>query len=191
MRLKDEQKLLRVKQACIDLTFEVGVEGISASKLAKKANVSSSSIYIYYENMTDMLQSINDEASDNFFQELATGFANGVTSQEKHLSLWKTAYTYCSKNYKEFMLLMRMSNSCVVNPDLAKNIKKHSQPFQEFIDTAIAGKEIKEMDVITYMYITLQPMYSMLKANIESGTRSLSNKTQELLKNASWDAIKA
>lgn len=190
MRLRDEKKLSRVKQACIDLTFEVGVEGISASKLAKKANISASSIYIYFDNMTDMLQSINDEASDNFFQELAKGLSVKGSSREKHLSLWDTAYTYCSNNYKEFMLLMRMSNSCVVNPDLAKNIQKHIQPFQDFIDTSLANNELKEMDVITYMYIALQPMYSMLKANIESGKMYLSEKTQELLKNASWDAVK-
>ncbi|MFJ5760843.1 TetR/AcrR family transcriptional regulator [Neobacillus sp. NPDC093182] len=46
MRHKDEKKNESIFQAAIDLINEIGLAETSMSKIAKKANVSSSTIYV-------------------------------------------------------------------------------------------------------------------------------------------------
>lgn len=190
MRLKDEEKLRRIKQACIDLTFEVGVEGISASKLAKIAKVSSSSIYTYFENMRDMLQTVNQEAVTTFFQEIVKPLSPNLSIQENYFLLWEAVYTYCVSNYKEFMLMMRMASSCVIDTTSALEVKPYHQDIQQFLDKAIAENVIKEIKADCFIYIAFYPMYGILKANIEAGVLSLNNELKILLQTTSWDAIR-
>ena len=57
MRYKDEQKQDAIIQATIQLVNEIGFAASSVSKIAKQANVSPATLYIYYTNKEDLLVS--------------------------------------------------------------------------------------------------------------------------------------
>jgi AcrR family transcriptional regulator len=54
MRTRDQKKYNAVVKSSIKLTNELGFSGISVSKIAKRANVSPATIYIYFENKEDI-----------------------------------------------------------------------------------------------------------------------------------------
>ncbi len=56
MRLKDEQKQQRIKEALIRLILREGIDGTSVSKIAREAGVSPATIYVYYDSKEAMLQ---------------------------------------------------------------------------------------------------------------------------------------
>lgn len=190
MRIKDEEKIKRVRQACIDLMFELGVEGISAGKLAKKANVSASSIYVYYKNMQDMLVVINTELITEFFNYIIRPVDNKNTVKENFDLIWDASYKYCTKYYKEFIFMMRLGSSCVVDYSENTKIKDFHVDLNEFLLKAISEKQIKNIDVVSFIYIAFYPLYGVVKANIEVGINSLSDDILNVLRTAAWDAVK-
>ena len=57
MRQKDELKQDAIIHATVRLVNEIGFAASSVSKIAKAANVSPATIYIYYKNKEDLLVS--------------------------------------------------------------------------------------------------------------------------------------
>ena len=55
MRYKDELKQEAIIQATINLVNEIGFAASSVAKIARVAEVSPATIYIYYENKEDLL----------------------------------------------------------------------------------------------------------------------------------------
>ena len=58
MRLRDEKKKEAIFDATIALVNEIGFAEASTAKIAKAANVSPATIYIYYKDKQDLLTSI-------------------------------------------------------------------------------------------------------------------------------------
>ena len=63
MRSKDEKKQQRIKEAMVRLILREGIDGISVSKIAREAGVSSATIYVYYDSKEDMLAEVFREYS--------------------------------------------------------------------------------------------------------------------------------
>jgi len=58
MRHKDENKKESITIAAIQLINEIGLAETSMSKIAKRAGVSSATIYVYFENKNDMIKKL-------------------------------------------------------------------------------------------------------------------------------------
>ena len=54
MRTRDQAKYDAIVKSSIQLINTIGFDGISISKIAKKAKVSPATIYIYFENKEDL-----------------------------------------------------------------------------------------------------------------------------------------
>lgn len=65
MRQQDDDKKQRVKDAVKEVILQEGFGGASIAKIAKHAGVSSATVYIYYENKEDMMNSIFAESASN------------------------------------------------------------------------------------------------------------------------------
>ncbi|MDR0200425.1 MAG: TetR/AcrR family transcriptional regulator [Streptococcaceae bacterium] len=60
----DEAKKEAIKQAVYELTMEEGLVALSMGKVAKRAQVSPATLYIYYKDKTDMLSRIYEGVKD-------------------------------------------------------------------------------------------------------------------------------
>ncbi|EUJ29992.1 TetR/AcrR family transcriptional regulator [Listeria grayi] len=58
MRIKDEAKVTAISQAVFQITKQEGLNNASISKIAKLAGVSPATVYIYYQDKSDMLSKI-------------------------------------------------------------------------------------------------------------------------------------
>ena len=58
MRIKDENKQQRIKDAVVSLILREGINGASVSKIAREAGVSAATIYVYYNSKEDMLAEV-------------------------------------------------------------------------------------------------------------------------------------
>ena len=58
MRTKDYDKQQRIKDAMMQLVLRYGIDGTSVSKIAREANVSPATIYVYYDSKEAMLAEV-------------------------------------------------------------------------------------------------------------------------------------
>src|SRR3954467_6394409 len=90
MRMRDEQKEMAIRQKAVELIVEVGFDGLSMQKLAKAANVSPATLYIYFKDRDDLIQKVAEKEAatmvaaslENFDPHLP--FAEGLTMQWKN-----------------------------------------------------------------------------------------------------------
>jgi AcrR family transcriptional regulator len=55
MRTRDENKESAIRQKAIEMIVKKGFDGLSMQKLAKAADVSPATIYIYYKDRDDLI----------------------------------------------------------------------------------------------------------------------------------------
>ena len=103
MRMKDDDKQQRIKQAVMKLILEEGFAGTSISKIARLAGVSPATVYIYYENKEEMLKDIYTEYSGDIFSYLVRCVDAGMPAGYFIDTLMRNYYSYISEHEEKYM----------------------------------------------------------------------------------------
>jgi AcrR family transcriptional regulator len=93
-RTRDQSKYNSIIQASISLTNELGFDGISIAKIAKKAKVSPATIYIYFENKEDLFTKLYTDIRKKMSQGALEGLKEGMTTEEVFKSIWHHAFSF-------------------------------------------------------------------------------------------------
>ena len=105
MRTKDEFKQDALFKATVKLVNEIGFVASSVSKIAKEANVSPATIYIYYKNKEDLLISIYINIKQEFSKAILKDFDDTQPIRDILKKFWFNAFNYTTKHpdYLEFI----------------------------------------------------------------------------------------
>lgn len=104
MRRRDDEKERRIKDAVIELMLEEGFHGTSISKIARKAEVSPATVYIYYESKEDMLQNIYLEYSEEVYDYLLARVRPNMDGSQLVETLIREFYAYMV-NHQRLLVL--------------------------------------------------------------------------------------
>ena len=85
MRVRDELKESAIREKAMEMIVAEGFDGLSMQKLAKAANVSPATIYIYYKNREDLLNSLYNTVNDTFARVALEKFSPDLMLEE---GLW-------------------------------------------------------------------------------------------------------
>ncbi|MFW9848057.1 MAG: TetR/AcrR family transcriptional regulator [Candidatus Thorarchaeota archaeon] len=94
MRTRDQAKYDAIVKASVNLTNELGFDGISISKIAKKAKVSPATIYIYFKNKEDLFTKIYSDIRGKMSHGALAGLSEGMTIEETFKSIWHNAFIF-------------------------------------------------------------------------------------------------
>lgn len=78
MRTKDENKIKAIKDAVIALCEADGFTNLTTAKVAKRAGVSPATIYLYYQDKTDLLSRLYEEVKDDLHKALLVSLLQPV-----------------------------------------------------------------------------------------------------------------
>jgi TetR/AcrR family transcriptional regulator, multidrug resistance operon repressor len=165
MRQRDESKELALREKAIEIIINEGFDGLSMQKLAKAANVSPATIYIYFKDRDDLIeQIIHDEAqkmSDATLKDFdpEMGFEEGLRKQ------WQNRATYFLDNPIRLQFVEQMRNT----PIYEKSFKldpKFSATLRQFAHLAIERKELAKLPLEVYWSIAFAPLYQLVKFHL-------------------------
>src|SRR5258708_3844171 len=88
MRVKDEKKEQAIFDAAITPITTNGLADTSMSKIAKVADVSAATIYIYFENKEDMLNKTYTHVKREIAAALGKGLQPKLTVEEAFKVIW-------------------------------------------------------------------------------------------------------
>ena len=94
MRTRDQQKYDAVVRSAIELTNKLGFSGISISKIAKKANVSPATIYIYFENKEDLLTTIYYDIRKKASESVLTNIDVNMSIKDQFYTIWINSFSF-------------------------------------------------------------------------------------------------
>ena len=102
MRRKDDEKQQRIKDAVIELILKEGFDGTSIAKIARLAQVSPATVYIYFNNKEDMLQDIYREYSEEAYGYVLRRVTPRMDGGELIDTLVRSYYAYMTENPEVF-----------------------------------------------------------------------------------------
>ncbi|MHA2307753.1 MAG: TetR/AcrR family transcriptional regulator, partial [Candidatus Heimdallarchaeaceae archaeon] len=94
MRTRDQKKYNAVVKSSIKLTNELGFSGISVSKIAKRANVSPATIYIYFENKEDLLTAIYYDIRKKAGESVLINIDANRSIKEQFNTIWRSSFSF-------------------------------------------------------------------------------------------------
>jgi len=111
MRVKDENKKEAIFEAIIELLNEVGFANLSMSQIAKRAGVSSSTIYVYFENKEDMLKTVYMDVKKKFVGSLLQGVEQSIPVRQAMEKLIQNLLEFALTQTAYFFFMEQCSNA--------------------------------------------------------------------------------
>jgi AcrR family transcriptional regulator len=189
MRYKDELKQDAIIKATIKLVNEIGFVASSVAKIAKEANVSPATLYIYYKNKEDLLVSTYVDIKQKLSTAILKDFDENQPIRDIFKKMWFNAFDYTSKYPDYFQFTEQFANSAYSSLVNNQEVEKFFEPMIKILQKGIQQKIIKDVpfDILSvFMFYPVMLLSNpRLCANFELNTENM-----ETAFTCAWDAIK-
>jgi AcrR family transcriptional regulator len=166
MRTRDENKEAAIREKALKMIVKEGFDGFSMQKLARAAGVSPATIYIYYKNREDLLNSLFNEIHKVFIANALENFSPGL-SLEKGLWLqWKNRLGFILANPAHFFFLEQFRHSPLINHKDISN-SEFKENMKGFCINAIKRGELARMEPEIFWAVAYGPFYSLVKFHLQ------------------------
>ncbi len=189
MRVKDDKKQEALLLATIKLVNEIGFAASSVAKIAKEAEVSPATLYVYFDNKEDLLVSTYLEIKRDMSFAVLDGLDSSEPVRDVLESVWKKMFDYIIENKDEFRFAEQFSNSPYSQLINKQEIEKYFEPLVKVVMRGIEQKIIKDVDFDILGAFMFYPVMILANPNICHGFE-LSQKNIETAFQLAWDAIK-
>lgn len=189
MRIKDENKNEAIFNATISLLNEIGFSDTSMSKIAKRAGVSPSTIYVYFENKEDMINKLYINVKKKMGVYLLVDLSENTPIKHAFELLMKNLMNFVLNNKEEFLFLEQFINSPLVAKVCMEELEETFNPLCKLVERGQNERLLKQLDcdlILMYCYF---PIIQMAKEHFK-GTTLFDEKILKDLTKLSWDAIK-
>ena len=174
MRVRDENKECLVRQKALEMLVEKGFDGFSMQKLAKEANVSPATLYIYFKDKDDLIVQLGLAEGTRATELSMQDFDPYMPFEEGMRIQWRNRAKYWIEYPLESSFFEQLKHS----PFRCKVMGPVSCAFKEkmtlFCTNAIKNKELSPMPVEVYWSIAFSPLYTLLRFHQEG--KSLGDK---------------
>ena len=189
MRIKDEQKQTAIIEATVKLVNEIGFVASSVAKIAKEANVSPATLYIYYKNKEDLLVSTYVTIKQELSEAMLERFDKNAPIRDILERVWFNAFAHIKKYPAHFLFAEQFSNcpySSLVNK---AELEQYFIPFLEVLQRGIEQKIIKNVPFdILFAFIFFPVLILSNQRHCEHFETSKENIHTAFT--LAWDAIK-
>jgi TetR/AcrR family transcriptional regulator, multidrug resistance operon repressor len=167
MRVRDDNKMLVIREKAIEMMVEKGFDGFSMQKLAKAANVSPATLYIYYKDREDLIMQLwcasfkemTDATLKNF--EPLMSFSEGLKVQ------WMNRARYCMKHPLHMQFMEQLRHSPLQERAMDMMGTQFKDAMKIFVTNAIKRNELVKVELEVYWSIAFAPMYNLVKFHLQ------------------------
>lgn len=167
MRIKDEKKEKLIRKKAIELIVREGFDGLSMHKLAKAANVSPATIYIYFKDKEDLIIQICAEEFDKMGEATLANFDPEMSFDEGLKVQWMNRIKYCLENPLNMHFLEQVKFSPYIGVVLEKANVKFREVMRQFVQNATKKGEIVSLPLEVYWSLAFSPLYTLVKFHTE------------------------
>ena len=161
MRVKDENKELRLRRCALKMIAKEGLEQFSIQKLAKKASVSPGTIYIYFKDKDDLILKLCEEQMNKMTETSLEGFSPDMPFNEGMKIQWINRARYGLK-YQDEVLFMEQIKHSSYHSKTVKASEIFRKSMHDFVSNAIKNKELVKVPVEVFWSVAYGPLYNLL-----------------------------
>jgi AcrR family transcriptional regulator len=189
MRVKDKFKHEAIFKATVKLVNEIGFVSSSVSKIAREANVSPATIYIYHKNKEDLLVSTYVNIKQNLSKAVLKDFDESLPIRDILRNVWFNLFKYITQYPDYIQFTEQFSNSPYSSLVNKKEVEKYFEPMVQVLQKGIEQKIIKDVNFDILAAFILYPILNLSNARL-CANFEMNQKSIETAFNLAWDAIK-
>ncbi|MDA9343624.1 TetR/AcrR family transcriptional regulator [Algibacter sp.] len=186
------QKSIDKRNALIKATIELvnnnGFHATPMSKIAKIANVSPATIYLYFENKQDLVNKTYIEVKAVYTAYSFATYDPNASVEVGFETIWKRIAEFKLKESEYAMFLAQCDNTPMIDESSRQEGIKHFQPLLDLMERGKKEGIIKPIsDYLLYAY-AINPL-SFLMMSQQRGAFQLNEKHIEEAYQSAWDSI--
>lgn len=186
---KSQQKRDALVKATIRLVNNNGFHATPMSKIAKMAEVSPGTIYLYFKNKQDLVNQIYIEVKAAFSEFAFKDYKEGLTVKEGFKNIWKNIAEFKLKEIEEAMFLSQCDNTPIIDEPSRQEGLKHLQPLLDLMERGQKEGIIKPVSPYMLYAFSIYPIAFFM--NMQE--RAIFKLTRENIEEAyemAWNSIK-
>jgi len=185
MKPKDSNKEQAIRKQAIEMIVKVGFDGLSMHKLAKAANLSASTIYIYFENREDLLNQLFIQVEQNFEDATLKDFSPEMPFEVGLWLQWINRYHHIIENPVEFQFYEQFRTSPLVKRKPVTE-SKFRKTMAQFVENAMSSGQIVQLRSEIFWSIAYGAFYTLIKFHLDQSTMAGTpfNLNEQTLRNA-------
>lgn len=188
-----KEKITDKKSALLNATLTLvnvhGFHDAPMSKIAKLAGVATATIYLYFDNKQDLINTLYLEVKGSFSDYALKGYNEDLPVKKGFEIIWYNIADYKLNQIKEAKFLSQCDNTPMIDEEIIKEGLKHLQPLLDLWEKGKKEGIIKPLSsfvLYAYAIYPLSFLMSMQERNLYTLNRKVLNETFQ----AAWDAIK-
>ena len=187
MRTRDQSKYDAIMSVTIQLTNTLGFDGISISKIAKKANVSPATIYIYFKNKEDLFSKLYIDIRKKMSQGTLQGLQDQMNIEQTFKSIWYNSFTY-NLNHPEYLLFREQFEQTSMMKNIKENEFEAYRYVRNLLQRGIDENTIKNHPLPILTAFAFIPIITLLKFHLNDIIKMDEDRIKQAYEIA-WNAI--
>lgn len=185
---KNTDKRTALLSATLDLVSNHGFHNAPMAKIAKLADVSAGTIYNYFSNKQDLVDSLYLHVKDEFTNAAFQGYDKEKPVKEGIKLIWFNMIEYKMSNQKQANFLSQCENSQVISEKVREKALQHLQPLLELWERGQEEGVIKDVSPYLLYAYAVYPL-SFFVAVEKRDEFHLSQEMQQQSFEMAWSAI--
>lgn len=186
---KSIEKRNALVKATINLVNNNGFHATPMSKIAKMANVSPATIYLYFENKQDLVNKVYLEVKSAYTAYAFKNYSNDISVVKGFETIWKGIADFKLKEVEEAMFLAQCDNTPIIDEASRQEGLKHLQPLLDLWERGKKEGIIKPLSPYLLYAYSINPL-SFLMVMQQRGVFQLNQDHLEDAFQAAWNSIK-
>ncbi|WP_418637263.1 TetR/AcrR family transcriptional regulator [Winogradskyella sp.] len=187
------QKSIDKRNALVKATIELvnnnGFHATPMSKIAKMANVSPATIYLYFENKQDLVNQTYIDVKAEYTKYAFANYDPTMPIEEGFKMIWKRIADFKLNESEHAMFLAQCDNTPMIDEESRQEGIKHLQPLLDLWERGKKEGVIKPLsDYLLYAY-AINPL-SFLMMTQKRGAFTLDKTHLEEAYQSAWSSIK-
>ncbi len=188
MRLKDETKNQAIFDATIELIHEIGLSELSMSKIAKRAKLSSATIYVYYENKEDLLLKLYLDIKGKMGSSMLKDVHEGMSTKQHCYTFMRNALDFILHNQRWYLVLEQFSSSPLIDKLCIEDTAPLFAPLYRFVEDGQRSGQLKQVEASLLLSYCYFPVIQLAKSMFDH-TEAVDEEQFNTVFALSWDAI--
>lgn len=190
MRVKDYTKIDIIYKASLSIIMQAGIAGLTMSKLAKEAQVATGTLYIYFKNKEELINSLYKHLKDKSEERFMKGYKPEAPFKSGLKTVWLNYLKHRIEHYEESIFLEQYYRSPYISAEQLQQAESLKHPVHRVIQRGKKEMLVKQNVDDELLFLSLLGIIRELADEHMMRVYKLDDKRIETAFQLSWDLIK-
>ncbi len=190
MKPRDDKKADDIYKATLSLVKAKGLAGITMGEIAREANIATGTLYIYFKNKSELINSLFTVCRNASAAVYFKNFETSMPFKTGFKTIWYNLLNYRIKRFEEAVFIDQCYHSPFITETTKEMTKKLFMPLYSLIDSGKQQQLIKDHDTIMLLTFMAGSINETVK-HAYYANRKITKEVAEEMFQMCWDGIKA